>query len=429
MMGFMKAYIRLACMVMTIVCVGAAWPVSGAQANDKYASIVMDADTGAIIHESNADKVLHPASLTKIMTLLMLFDEINRGRIKPTDPIRISKHAASMVPSKLGLRAGATIPAKDAILALVTKSANDIAVAVAEKVGGTESRFAQLMTERARTIGMNRTNFINASGLHHPRQVTSARDMAKLARYLIRNYPREYKYFSTRNFSYRGNSYHNHNRLMESYDGMDGIKTGYVQASGFNLVASARRGNRRLIGVVFGGRTTYSRNAHMKKLLDDGFKGTPQVRQAEAVMSAPLPKEKPLALAKQHQVPALASAQKWTPMKTNIVPDNRSEMAGQGDRDPSFDVVQRANSLKLQEAVWSIQVGAYQSRDTTDEVLQKAHLQLPPALRQKSQALIAPMKSEKGWVYRAWLTGFTQNDAATACTYFSECLTVAPKVY
>lgn len=213
----------------------------------------MDASTGKILSQSNADKMLHPASLTKVMTLLMLFDAIDSGKIKLNDRIYMSRTAASMVPSKLNIPAGSYILVKDAIYALVTKSANDVAVAIAEKLGKTESRFAMMMTKKARQMGMNRTRFMNASGLHHPKQVTTARDMAKMGRYLIAIQPRYYRYFATQSFKYRGKSYRNHNRLLGQYNGMDGIKTGYIQASGFNLLASAKRRDKRLIGVVFGG--------------------------------------------------------------------------------------------------------------------------------------------------------------------------------
>ncbi len=267
-------------------------PQTHAKSNPKYASIVMDAETGMILSQRYANKTLHPASLTKVMTLLLAFDALERGDIRLRDRVRFSRHAASMVPSKLGLPAGSSIRVEDAIYSLVTKSANDVAVALAEHLGGSEARFAQYMTGRAKGIGMNSTRFMNASGLHHKHQVTTARDMAKMARYIIRRYPKYYRYFSTRNFTYRGKTYRNHNRLMSSYAGMDGFKTGYINASGFNLIASAKRKGRRLVGVVFGGRTSKSRNAHMATILDAGFKKASRIRIAR-VDKAPIPKSKP----------------------------------------------------------------------------------------------------------------------------------------
>ncbi|PZQ46742.1 MAG: hypothetical protein DI551_04635 [Micavibrio aeruginosavorus] len=253
--------------------------------NNKYASIIIDASTGAVISEKNANKVLHPASLTKVMTLMLLFDALESGNVRLNDKILISQHAASQQPSKLGLNPGASIRVEDAILSVVTKSANDIAVAIGEHLAGSESRFAVRMTRRAHDIGMTRTNFVNASGLHNPAQVSSARDMATLARYILIRYPNYYRYFGTKQFTYRGKTMTNHNRLMNTYPGMDGFKTGFINASGFNLIASAKHGDQRLIGVVFGGRSWKSRNDHMASLLDAGFKAT-DVRYAGAQQKA-----------------------------------------------------------------------------------------------------------------------------------------------
>lgn len=260
--------------------------------NPRYASIVMDGDTGMILEERHADKVLHPASLAKMMTLLLTFEALRDGKLRLRDRVPISRHAASMVPSKLDLPAGSSIRVEDAIYALVTKSANDVAVALGEKLGGSERHFARMMTKRARELGMTRTIYTNASGLNDPHQVTTARDTALLARALIYNHPHYYHYFSTRSFTYKGNTYRNHNHLMNSYRGMDGLKTGYISTSGFNLAASAVRDNQRIIGVVFGGRTSRSRNNHMKQLLDQGFNKMHHLMIASAA-NAPRPERKP----------------------------------------------------------------------------------------------------------------------------------------
>lgn len=248
--------------------------------NNKYASIIIDASTGAVLSEKNANKVLHPASLTKVMTLMLLFDALEAGTVRLNDKIYISQHAANQQPSKLGLAAGSSIRVEDAILSVVTKSANDMSTAIAEHVAGSESRFAARMTQRAHQIGMSRTNFVNAHGLHNPAQVSTARDMAILARYILVRYPNYYRYFGTKQFTYRGKTMTNHNRLMQSYAGMDGFKTGFINASGFNLIASAKHGDTRLIGVVFGGRSWKSRNDHMAALLDSGFKNATVMRYA-----------------------------------------------------------------------------------------------------------------------------------------------------
>lgn len=282
--------------------------------NNKYASIVIDADTGVVVSESNADKKLHPASLTKVMTLLLLFEAMERGSVRLNDRIMISQRAAAQQPSKLGLTAGSSIRVEDAILAVVTKSANDITVAIAEHLAGSESRFAQKMTSRAHSIGMNSTTFRNASGLHNPAQVSSARDMATLARYVIHRYPNYYRYFGTKQFTYRGKTMTNHNRLMNTYPGMDGFKTGFINPSGFNLIASAKHGNNRLIGVVFGGRTSKTRNDHMAELLNKGFRNVDSVRLAKA--PKPILSVEPAALpVREARAPSAGSVVSPPPVK------------------------------------------------------------------------------------------------------------------
>ncbi|WP_246527061.1 D-alanyl-D-alanine carboxypeptidase family protein, partial [Plastoroseomonas hellenica] len=238
----------------------------------RYAAFLQDADTGAVLLAVNADEARYPASLTKMMTLYLAFEALQRGRLAETTRIRVSRHAAGMEPSRLGLRAGSTIRARDAIMALVTKSANDAAVALGEHLaGGSEVAFARMMTRKARALGMANTSFRNASGLPHPAQVTTARDMAVLSRALIRDFPGRYAYFSAARFDWRGQSMPNHNRLLSEYDGADGIKTGYIRASGFNLAASAMRDGRRLVAVVFGGASGVERDQHVMALLDRGF--------------------------------------------------------------------------------------------------------------------------------------------------------------
>jgi D-alanyl-D-alanine carboxypeptidase len=239
---------------------------------ERYASIVVDGDTGRVLAARNADHTLAPASLTKIMTLYMAFDALKRGQLQLTKVLPVSAHAASMTPTELGLRTGETLTAEQAILGLVTRSANDAAVVLAEALGGTEAEFAKKMTERAFQLGMDQSNFANASGLPNPRQVSSARDMALLAMAMLRDHRAEYRYFSTFKFTYRGRAYYNHNRLLGLYKGTDGVKTGYTNDSGYNLVASALRDGRRVIGVVFGGSSGRARDAHMITLLDDGFR-------------------------------------------------------------------------------------------------------------------------------------------------------------
>jgi D-alanyl-D-alanine carboxypeptidase len=238
-----------------------------------YASLIMDATSGRVLHETNADLTRYPASLTKMMTLYLLFEALDNGTVAFDESLPISVHAASQPPSKLGLMPGQSISAENAILALVTKSANDVAAAVAERLAGSESRFAWSMTAKAGDIGMSRTMFANASGLPDPDQVTTARDMAVLALALLHDFPHYYHYFSSDHFYYGGAVHANHNRLLGSYEGLDGIKTGYTHSSGFNLVASAMRDGRRLIGVVLGARSPANRSLIMASLLDQAFGG------------------------------------------------------------------------------------------------------------------------------------------------------------
>lgn len=241
----------------------------------RYADIVIEADTGRILHATSAEQQRHPASLTKMMTLYLTFQALEAGRLALDQRLAVSANAAAQSPSKLGLRTGQTIRVQDAILALVTESANDAAMVLGEALGGSGERFGALMTRQARALGMKSTTFKNPSGLPDPDQITSARDMALLGHALIYHYPRYYAYFSETRFVYAGAVHRNHNHLMERYDGMDGIKTGYIRASGFNLVASAVRGQTRLIGVVFGGRSAVARDNHMAQLLDQAFAAVP----------------------------------------------------------------------------------------------------------------------------------------------------------
>ena len=215
------------------------------------------------MYARNADKQLYPASLTKVMTLYMLFEALEDGRVSMDTRMKVSRVAAGRSPSKLGMRVGSSLKVKDAMLALVTKSANDAASVIAEHLGGTERKFAKMMTRKARSLGMSRTNFRNASGLPHSKQKSTARDMARLAIAIRKDFPQYFHYFKTQRFSFRGKRYKNHNKLLSTYKGTDGIKTGYIRASGFNLIASVERNGTRLVGVVFGGRTGASRNKHM----------------------------------------------------------------------------------------------------------------------------------------------------------------------
>jgi len=239
--------------------------------SSKFASIIVDGNSGSVLQATSPDGIRHPASLTKIMTLYLLFERLESGKMKLDTEMPVSQHAADQDPTKLNLRAGQTIRVEDAIKGLVTRSANDAAVVIAEAIGGDEDDFAQMMTRKARSLGMSRTVYRNANGLPNDEQVTTARDQATLGRAIQERFPRYYRYFATSTFNWRGQSIRNHNHLLGNVEGVDGIKTGYTRASGFNLVTSMRRGNRHLIGVVLGGRSGGSRDAIMRNLLAENL--------------------------------------------------------------------------------------------------------------------------------------------------------------
>lgn len=428
--------------------------------NPRYAAFVMDAHTGAVYYDQSSTKPLHPASLTKIMTLLLLFEAIDSGSVRLNDNIPISRHAAGMSPSKLGLKAGTSIRVGDAILAIVTKSANDISVAVAEYLGGTESRFAQKMTRRARDIGMSKTRFTNASGLHDANQVSTARDMAIMARYILIRFPSYYHYFSARQFTYRGVTMNNHNRLMQTYKGMDGFKTGFVNASGYNLVASAKRGNTRLIGVIFGGRTWKSRNDAMANMLDQGFSSARLAQasggkksQTLSYLSAPPPVSRgsepssssSMALSSPSSVLVLPPPPKPS-LPSELSQQHVSGQSGKKDSavlashsplsppvSPSFppsildpDRMQQKQKEGTQKGLWSVQIGAYTSRVATDEALRSAASRLPSHFENASP-IVVPLQTAQGVLFRARLANLTENQATQACRHFEECVMIAPR--
>ncbi|SNZ08261.1 D-alanyl-D-alanine carboxypeptidase [Cohaesibacter gelatinilyticus] len=250
-------------------------PISSADAakrkksstNNKYAAYVIDVKSGKVLFSRNGKSLRYPASLTKMMTLYMVFEQLNSGKLKLDSRMKVSRYASKRPPSKLGLRAGSSIKVRDAIYALVTKSANDVATVIAEHIGGTESNFGTLMTRKARSMGMSRTTFRNASGLPNSKQKTTAADMALLGRALQDRFPRYYKFFNTKSFRYGKRRYGNHNKLLGRVRGVDGIKTGYTRASGFNLVTNVKSRDRHIVAVVMGGKTGRSRDAHMKSLI------------------------------------------------------------------------------------------------------------------------------------------------------------------
>lgn len=333
--------------------------VSGGYA-PPYAAMVVDAKSGRTLHAVNEDAARIPASITKVMTLYLLFEQLERGRLSMDSPLRVSANAAREAPSKIGFEPGETIAVRDAILALITKSANDVATTVAENVGGSEDEFARMMTARARSLGMSRTTFYNAHGLpHDPPNITTARDLTILARAIQERFPRYYPMFGTRVFNYAGGAYRNHNKLLGRIEGVDGIKTGYTRASGFNLMTSAKADGRHVVSVVLGGRSGAARDKVMADLVIaalpraiSGGRSAPMV--AEAPAPAPEPPARPAAIAQaaaaqavvaqapepapmpvprpriEPELPAAARAYAATPTTTPIAPPRTiSASAGQ----------------------------------------------------------------------------------------------------
>jgi D-alanyl-D-alanine carboxypeptidase len=264
-----------AALFLVALSLGVTTTTDGAQARKRggyappQASIVVDANTGRMLQGANPDAPRFPASITKVMTLYMLFEQLEQGKLQLNSELSVSSFAARQAPSKIGFDRGETIEVQDAIRALVTKSANDVAVVVAEAIGGDQETFAEMMTKKARSIGMSRTTFRNASGLPNPAQVTTARDLSVLGRAIHERFPKYWHFFQTRNFEYAGRNYRNHNKLLGRVEGVDGIKTGYTRASGFNLLTSAREGNRHVIAVVLGGRSGRTRDAQMASLVEN----------------------------------------------------------------------------------------------------------------------------------------------------------------
>jgi D-alanyl-D-alanine carboxypeptidase len=393
-------------------------------AEAKYASMVVDADTGEVLHAVNADNRNYPASLTKMMTLYLLFDQMEAGKVKLTDRMPVSAHAAGQAPSKLGLRPGQTLMVEDAILGLCTKSANDAAVTVGEFIGGSEPAFAELMTRKAHELGMRQTTFRNASGLPNLGQFSSARDMVTLARALMHNHGREYHYFSTHTFTYNGETMRNHNHLMEWYEGTDGIKTGYIAASGFNLVASVKRNDRRLIGVVFGGTSAPARDRHMAKLMDAAFARTPG---SAGVELAELPQQTgdaeaeddedtatPAKHAVAHKVAAADDEEKDAPTKHVMKAMAASKVALAKPRHPA-----PVESGDAEDDNWGIQVGAYAQPAKAKQAAAAAMHKLGNLV---SDADVAVSKAKQGrhMMYRARLVGLAEDDARAACKRLSK---------
>lgn len=421
----------------------------------KYAAIVVDADNGRVLEDVNSTALRHPASLTKIMTLYVVFAQLATGKVDMNDSLLVSRHADRQPPSDVNLRAGDYVRLGDAVMALVTESANDAAVTIAENIAGSEENFAVLMNKTARKLGMKRTVFKNASGLPDPRQVTTARDMAILARSLINHFPDDYRLFSTAAFNFRGAKYHNHNRLMQRYEGMDGIKTGYIRASGFNLVASAVRDDRRLIAVVFGGTSAARRDNRMAQILDRNFaklndlpriqevqNNTIPVRNAnaarpsiQAATDTSGPKQEVAdSLSTRGLSTLIVSQAQAAPLVTATQPRQQTaqleslyrhpdpavaagnQMVAKRSQPPTMDL--RTATIEkhlLQPATWNVQIGAYKDQQTSIEAAKKTAAAVARMSGRKVSYDVLPVKTAGGSLYQGRLTGLDETSALTVC--------------
>ena len=408
-----------------------------------YEAIVLDAQTGQVLRELNPDVVTYPASLTKMMTLYLTFEALNQGRLRLDQFLRVSGEAASRAPSKLGLVPGDSVAVRDLILGIVTKSANDAAVVLAEGLGGSEWAFTQQMTAKARQLGMMQTVYYNASGLPDPNQRTTARDIARLALALYHQFPREYRYFSTQEFVFRGEAMRNHNHLMDWYPGIDGIKTGYINASGFNLAASAVRNGHRLIGVIMGGHSARSRDQQMAGLLDLAFADlgtgaaasrpvmavvptTPATTSAPPQVAAAAPRTAPLASPAPAATPVAAipqSATRAAPAVASAVQGDGASPQGRpgflGNVASHLSPVAKAEAAPVaREApgagdAWSIQLGAFRDAAAAEQAAR--HVAGLAAVKGKPHQIVAPAKGDREHLYRARLLHFTGKSAQAAC--------------
>jgi len=383
----------------------------------RYASIVVDADTLEIVHARQIDAKRFPASLTKVMTLYLTFDALNAGQLSLDQPLKISKNAASTPPVRIGVKSGKTITVSQAIQALTVRSANDAAVVLAEALGGTEANFAKMMTARAQSLGMISTQFHNANGLPHPKQQTTARDMTKIAIATLKNHKRYYHYFGQKTFKYNGRTYKNTNSLLHSMPEVDGFKTGYTNASGYNLIISAQKDGRRLVAVVLGGATGKSRNQHMRDLVSRGF---------VSMGLSPTRTLAPVTVSASTSETVSKSAQKITKTTLPDLIDERQIKASipaqalrlRGRDQKTINIISGPLDVKLpapgSDRDWSVQVGAFATQDLARDQL-TALLEFSGHRLTPDNGLIIPQRSSNGILFRARFGQLTYEEAQQAC--------------
>ncbi len=389
--------------------------VANPAVSGKTAYLIVDATSGREILSDQADELRHPASLTKLMTIYLTFSALDSGRLSLGDGLPVSLNALNAPPTKMGLPPGGTVSVRDATMALVTRSANDAAVVLAEALGGDEPTFARLMTQKARQLGMASTVFRNASGLPDREQVTTARDLARLANALMRDFPHYYGVFAVQSYAYRGRSLENHNRMLGSYEGADGLKTGYTAASGFNLVMSAVRDNRRLIGVVMGGESASRRDRHMADLLDRGFASAaamgispwtsirkPPSARYNASQFAPG--------ATVQEAPRATSVARADPPSPPAAPPPQTAGRVAGPAVPAA-LVQETPAL----GSWVIQVGSFSDPQAAQLALGRAVSALPSTMRSAAAASIDEVQMANKVFHRARLANLSQEQAIDGC--------------
>lgn len=368
-------------------------------AQPKYAAVVVDAKTGEVLYAKRADSPRYPASITKVMTLYLTFEALQSGRLHLDDAVEISPRAAAQAPSKLGLRPGESLTVEQAMNALAIKSANDIAVAMAEKLGGSEARFAAMMTLRAQELGMRNTRFVNASGLPDSRQISTARDIAILSRAVMRDYPQYYKLFSTPQFTFRGTTMRNHNGLLGRMPGVDGLKTGYTNASGYNIAVSAVRDNRRLITVVMGAPSTAIRNNNAEDLILTGFDVMTRRDRGEKITVAQ----------------NLFEPEPSGPIVRESAEQGDNEQDGLKivltSASPAPSAARTKVETKKAGGKWTVQVGAFKTKSDAKEQIALVTKRFGKHF-DASKGLIG---DKVGGSYRARFTGYTEASAKDAC--------------
>ncbi len=479
----LRASVLKAFAIAVALAVGSSVALGTAAAAVPSSAIIVDAKSGKVLYGSNVDAQRHPASLTKMMTLYLLFDALASGKTSLDARMPVSAYAAAQAPSKLGLKPGSSISVRDGILAIVTKSANDVAVVIAEFVGGSERNFAARMTKQARALGMTKSNFVNASGLPASQQWTSARDMSILGRALRDHFPQYYDYFSTPSFVWNGRRIGNHNGLLRRMDGVDGIKTGYTRASGYNLVSSIERDNRLVVGVVLGGASTRARDNKMADLLDTYLPratagtrtaklipGKPSATAKPAVIAVaaaevPMPRPRPTidatnaAAAVANAAPAEATDDPIVVAKADVTADATAVTAsttavppapatvasligansifaldattdeGTGEGDTTADDDQPDAPPAPNKAGWRIQIAAAPTQAGAEDILDRALAKGGKVLA-SAAPYTEPVERNGSTLYRARFSGFaSKDDARAACTYLAKqsfsCLAVS----